>query len=328
VCGVVAGARTPVDKAVLAWAARTAVASRKPLVVCHAYGHQGASDLREARAARDRAWRRAEEGAAFATAAVPEVEAHPWAAAGPVVEVLRNAVRSPSWYVVAARGNGVLLGLVDAAAGTPTTPVVLVRRRGPAAAFANVPPDSGQVIVGVDGTAWGTVLVSRALEIAAGLGAGLVAVPVPSSAPMRALARRPAELATSVSRPFGTGAAPPPAVVEDLVAEQALAWPWVEVTIADGDGTIAGPLRIARPSDLLAVGSLHGSRAGVAERLGSALGCVALNRARCPVALVPIPAECGVPRIPAPRSWRPVAGTIGGAQAVGGAGPARSATGP
>jgi hypothetical protein len=280
------------------------------LVVCHAYGHRGGSDLEEARAARDRAWRRAEEGAAFAAAAVPEVEARPWAAAGPVVEVLRSAVRSPTLYVVAARGSGVLLGLVDSATAAPRAPVVLVRRRGPSAAFASVPPDGGQVVVGVDGTARGTALVGRAFEIAAGRRAGLVAVPVPPRAADEATGRQTVPGSGpegGVSRwvGHGAGAAPTPALVEEVVAGLASAWPQVEVTVAEGDGTIAGPLRVVRPSDLLAVGSLHDRRAGVAERLGSALGCVALNRARCPVALVPLPADLTA------------ASVVGGAAAVG-----------
>lgn len=327
--GVVAGADAgAAARPALVWAARTAVSYRKPLVVCHSYGHErsyghegsyghGDADLGVARAARDRAWRRAEEGAAVAAATVPEVEVYPWAAAGPVVEVLRSAVRSPTLYVVTARGSGVLLGLVECAAVAPTsgTPVVLVRRRGPDA----VPSDGGQVVVGVDGTERGTALVGRAFEMAAGRGAGLVAVPVPPSRSAGVAQPRVDESsrvdgfsrANGASRADGSSkadgpGAPTQTVVEGVVASFAVAWPEVEVTIAEGDGTIAGPLRVVRPSDLLLVGSVGGGRGGVVERLGSTLGCVALNRARCPVALVPLPAD--VPLTTAAASGVEVAG--------------------
>jgi len=97
----------------VSWAAREAAIRALPLVVSHAYAlDAGQRDLDLARVARERAWRRADEGVAAALTAVPGLEASAWAAPGALAQVLDAAVEDPALFVVAARGRGVLLSLL------------------------------------------------------------------------------------------------------------------------------------------------------------------------------------------------------------------------
>ncbi|GAA2760519.1 universal stress protein [Actinopolymorpha rutila] len=318
----------------LHWAAREAVLRQLPLVVVQAYGERPRTDRRPADGPvmgepgpddgqgavdndeggtptnRERAWRLADAAVATAVAVQPTLQAYAWAAAGPLPDVLGQAVADPALVVVGTRGRGVLLAFLRGAhragrEGRPVPPVVLARQdsraaqllpAGPSGLGLSEPPVlsglpvgdghlldglDGHVVVGVDGGASTRAVVGFGFDIAARRDARLLAVPVP---PRGDKWWTRGALDTHV---HGVSA-PGMDAVEALLAPHRSAYPGVEATVANGDGTVAGPLRIARPPDLLVVGSRD---AGVSGLLGSTLGCTAINRARCPVALVPVPAE-------------------------------------
>lgn len=320
----------------LHWAAREAVLRQLPLVVVQAYGERSRTDRRLADGpeaggpgpddgqgavdddeggtptTRERAWRLADAAVAAAVAVQPTLQAYAWAAAGPLPDVLGQAVADPALVVVGTRGRGVLLAFLRGAhragqEGRPVPPVVLTRQdsRAPRPMPVGLPGPSGlsgppagdgppvgdgqlldgldgldgHVVVGVDGGASTCAVVGFGFDVAARRGARLLAVPVPP--------RGDKWWTRALDTHVHGVSAPGVDAVEALLAPHRLAYPGVDVTVAHGDGTVAGPLRIARPPDLLVVGSRDG---GVSGLLGSTLGCTAINRARCPVALVPVPA--------------------------------------
>lgn len=292
----------------LFWAAREAALRRLPLVVVHAYGDRrhldrydaelsgaagpDAGDAEESsrtsgedgpeQTTRARAWRVAEAGAASARSLVPEVEAYALAVHGPVGEMLWQAVPDPTLVVVGVRGRGVLSAILRAAeagmdAGVEPRPVVLARR----ASRSGLPMLDGHVVLGVDGSARSEAVIRFGFVAAALRGARLLAVPVPPRGDVWWARHHNSAL-------YGMSA-PGVEAVEAILEPHAAAHPDVDVTVAHGDGTVAGPLRIARHADLLVVGSRGGR--GISGLLGSTLGCTAINRACCPVALVPVPSE-------------------------------------
>ncbi|MET9022757.1 universal stress protein [Actinopolymorpha sp. NPDC004070] len=335
----------------LHWAAREAVLRQLPLVVVQAYGERPRTDRRPAdgpvgsesgpgdgqRAVdddeggtpttRERAWRLADAAVATAVALQPTLQAYAWAAAGPLPDVLGQAVADPALVVVGTRGRGVLLAFLRGAhragrEGRPVPPVVLARQdsrsarptstgltgltsltgltglpnlpelpglQGPPA-LSGLPVGDGHlldgldahVVVGVDGGASTRAVMGFGFDVAARRGARLLAVPVPP--------RGDKWWTRALDTHVHGVSAPAVDEVEALLVSHRSAFPDVEVAVAQGDGTVAGPLRIARPPDLLVVGSRD---AGVSGLLGSTLGCTAINRARCPVALVPVPAGDG-----------------------------------
>lgn len=292
----------------LFWAAREAALRRSPLVVVHAYGDRRQLDRYDAElsgaaghdvgeteesrrtsgnegpepTARARAWRVAEAGAASATSMVPEVEAHALAVHGPVSEMLWQAVPDPTLVVVGVRGRGVLSALLRAAdaatdAGIEPRPVVLARR----GSRSGLPVLDGHVVLGVDDSARSEAVIRFGFAAAALRGARLLAVPVPP--------RGDVWWARHHNTALHGMSAPGLEAVEAILEPHAAEHPGVDVTVAHGDGTVAGPLRIARHPDLLVVGSRGGR--GISGLLGSTLGCTAINRAYCPVALVPVPSR-------------------------------------
>lgn len=306
----------------LHWAAREAVLRQLPLVVVQAYGERPRTDRRPADGpvagelgpddgqgavdddeggtptTRERAWRLADAAVATAVAVQPTLQAYAWAAAGPLPDVLGQAVADPALVVVGTRGRGVLLAFLRGAhragrEGRPVPPVVLVRQDSRSArpmpvGLSGLPVGDwhlldgldGHVVVGVDAGASTRAVVGFGFDVAARRGARLLAVPVPP--------RGDKWWTRALDTHVHGVSAPGFDAVEVLLAPHRSAYPDVEVTVAAGDGTVAGPLRIARPPDLLVVGSRD---AGVSGLLGSTLGCTAINRARCPVALVPVPTK-------------------------------------
>ena len=266
----------------VSWAAREAAIRALPLVVSHAYAlDAGQRDLDLARVARERAWRRADEGVAAALTAVPGLEASAWAAPGALAQVLDAAVEDPALFVVAARGRGVLLSLLrrssEEETRSGTRPVVFVRRP----ATVSRPGPDPQVVWGIadpSGAGWP--------------GGGRDGAGAPRGARWDAAARfafhaarlRDARLVVVPVPRSGSGA-PDIEGVRAALAPHRATWPDVDVVVVPGDGTVAGPLRMVRQPDLLVIGS--GETGGLGAVLGGALGCLAVNRARCPVVLVP-----------------------------------------
>jgi nucleotide-binding universal stress UspA family protein len=113
------------------WAARAARNRRRSLVVCHAYQPRGRTGRELECAARNRAWRTAEDSERAARTEVPGVEVMSWVAAGTPSEVIANAVEEPELIVVGFRTHGRLAGdllasLWARADVVPICPVVAV----------------------------------------------------------------------------------------------------------------------------------------------------------------------------------------------------------
>jgi hypothetical protein len=314
------------------WAARAARDRRLPLVVCHAYQPGRARTGRELEcAARNRAWRTAEDWARAAGTEVPGVVTTAWVAAGTPSEVIADAVEEPELIVVGFRTHGRLAGdllasLWARADAMPICPVVAVPSRTAVfrrtAAKARRRRDQrragGRVVVAtVTGEPDAEVLRFAAAE-AARSGAAVKEIAVPQ----RVMAERADDL-PELRGLQGLNVLPGPHGLQGLTVPAGR-----DRSAAHASGHDIGEslANLARDADLLVVGKpasvsarpsviAHGWVPDVESppiaSLGAALGYGAIRRLSAPIAVVPaarrtatmVPA--GVPDAGRGRAVRP-----------------------
>jgi len=269
--------------AAVRWAAREAHRSGAELRIVHAYdwnlpGARFGDHAELERATDELAQTTVATAVAQANEAAPDVTVHHDAVLGETVPTLLEAAKGADLLVVSNRGRGgftsLLLGSVGQKVATHAPcPVAVVRGR------RDLPPRSGPVVVGVDGSTSSLDALELGFRLAAERDADLVAVRAYSPP----------------TPPSGKGIQPMAydTTERDAAEHTALAeWlaPWrdkfpdvaVEALVAHGGaaGALAG---VSKSAQIVVVGSRgHGSLTGTL--LGS-VGLQLLHHADCPVVI-------------------------------------------
>lgn len=267
------------------WAAERASRDGLPLRLVHAYhlpvGFPSGVTEEESvlKVLQEEGRRRLEEARDLATATVPGLDAHTELAAMPATTGLVRESASASVLVLGNRGHnaltGVLVGSTSLAlAGHAHSPVVLVRDG------ADGSPESGPVVVGVDGTEASEAALAFAFAEASAAGAPLIAVHAYAESVFEeALAANDAPLNWTLQRE----------VAEAVLAERLAGWqekyPQVHVERdVVHDRPTRALRRCAQTARLLVVG-----RRGHGGFLGLVLGSTSqqiMHHVTCPVAVV------------------------------------------
>ena len=285
--GVVVGVDgTASARHALLWAAHEAALRGCPLVVARAYRHLGwPADEAVEEANREHAWRLVRHEAAVAAAAERDLETVPYAAFGPVREVLHGTGVHPELFVVGCRGRGEVASALLGSTGVdlarlPMRPVVVVR--GPAAQ-RRPGPFAGHVVVGVDHSVRSQSALAFGFDEAARRGLPLAAVHVGVHGALDAWRDlRFGELYEERPEPDWQ-------VLQAAVEPFQPLYPRVPVKIVVHEApAAAGLLRAAAGAELLVVSTAGHSRIGGA--VGGSVSRAMVTRAPCPVAVVPSPA--------------------------------------
>ncbi len=272
------------------WAARAAAARDLPLVVCHAYGPRSPRAGHELEcAARNRAWRTAQDGVDVARAEAPTVRAEAWVAPGEPAQVLVGAVVAPELVVVGFRARGRLAAGLLATFGARTDllapcPVVAVparmgtpRRRLPGPRGRGDKSGSHPQIVlattGSRGSAEGADAVRRFAHEEAALSGSRVIE------------------AADLDAMTGAAAEPGPGRNADLAVGLV-----VVGLVAVGTDVESAPALLRTPGR----GRGEPLETPPATTLGAALGYGALRRLGAPVAVVPVASTSGTRAADAP----------------------------